>query len=44
MSKISHQKNNDLRGRFKCPNCPKKYMMEWAFKNHIKHCVEKDKL
>lgn len=29
-----------LRGRYKCPECQKGYMMEWAYKNHIKHCID----
>ncbi len=30
-----------LRGKYKCPYCQKKYMMEFAQQNHIKNCVYK---
>jgi len=39
MAKKSHRKNNDQRNKYKC-RCGRGYMVEWAYKNHIKHCID----
>jgi hypothetical protein len=44
MSRIFHKKHNALRGRYKCKNCSRGFMMEWALKNHIKHCGGEKKI
>jgi transcription elongation factor Elf1 len=38
--KKTHRKNTPYRNQFKCPNCKRGFMMDWALKNHIKHCVD----
>ncbi len=41
--KMSHNTNcNALRNKFKCKDCPKGYMMEWALQNHLKVCPWKE--
>lgn len=38
---MSHNSNcKALRNKFKCKNCVKGYMMEWARNNHEKLCLE----
>ncbi len=40
---MSHNTNcSALRNKFKCKDCPKGYMMEWAFLNHSKVCPWKE--
>lgn len=41
--KMSHNTNcSALRNRYKCKDCPKGFMMEWAFLNHSKVCPWKE--
>lgn len=38
----NNQDSRSMPRPFACsnPECKKKYAMEWAKKNHVKHCVE----
>ncbi|KKN59848.1 hypothetical protein LCGC14_0538460 [marine sediment metagenome] len=41
----SHNSNcKTLRNGFRCNNCSKGFMMEWAKKNHERLCLERGKI
>lgn len=41
---MGHNSNcSALRNRFRCNNCPKSFMMEFAKNNHQRLCIERDK-
>ncbi len=41
---MGHNTNcKSLQNKYKCSNCSKGYMMEYAKNNHQKICIERDK-
>lgn len=42
---MSHNRNQQiLSKRYRCSTCGKHYMMEWAFKNHMKNHKDRNEI